>query len=200
MPMTAQVRTAALLRSVADSTDTPHLTVGDLVDRFGRRSYGVVLLVLALPCFIPGVATVFAVPMAFVAAQLALGRQGVWLPGRLARYGLDRDQFRRMTDRVEPWLKRIERLSRPRLEVLTNGVWAQVIGAEVAVLAAIVTLPFVFTNALPGISVALMALGLAERDGALVLAGALLGVAAAALVVAAGFGAVFSAVWLGEQL
>lgn len=138
--------------------------------------------------------------MAVVAAQLAIGRAGVWLPGRVARYGLDREQFRRMTERVGPWLERVERLSRPRLEILTNGVWAQAVGAEIALLAVIVTLPFVFTNALPGISVALMALGLAERDGVLVLVGALLGVFAVALVAAAAGGAVFSALWVGEQL
>lgn len=199
-PMSAPVRTADLLLSIANDTDAPQLTVADLVARLGRRSYGMVLLVLALPCLIPGVATVFAVPMAFVAAQLAIGRQGVWLPGFVARRGLDQAQFRAMAHRAEPYLKRVERMSRPRLEIFANGIWAQLVGAQIALLAVIITLPFFFTNAFPSLSIAVMAIGLAERDGVLVLVGAIMGLLAAALVVAAATGLVFSAYWVGEQV
>ena len=73
----------------------------------------------------------------------------------------------------------------PRLLPLTSALGQRLIGAAGLVLAAIVFLPVPFGNALPGIALVLMAVGLLSRDGIAVVVGGLIGVVG--LVVASGF-------------
>ena len=70
----------------------------------------------------------------------------------------------------------------PRLLPLTNAWGKRLIGAVGMVLAAIVFLPVPFGNAIPGIALVLMAVGLLSRDGLAVVVGGLVGVVGLAVV------------------
>ena len=61
----------------------------------------------------------------------------------------------------------------------------RIIGALGVVLALIIMLPVPFGNAVPGLALVVMSVGLLGRDGLAVLAGGLIGVAG--LVIASGF-------------
>ena len=108
-----------------------------------------------------------------------------WLPGFLRRRSLKRASFESLVARIVPRLVRIEGMIQPRLLPLTGALGQRLIGAAGLVLAAIVFLPVPFGNALPGIALVLMAVGLLSRDGLAVVLGGLIGVAG--LVVVSGF-------------
>ncbi len=59
----------------------------------------------------------------------------------------------------------------PRLLPLTSALGQRLIGAVGMLLAAIVFLPVPFGNAIPGIALVLMAVGLLSRDGVAVMVG-----------------------------
>jgi hypothetical protein len=85
--------------------------------------------------------------------------------------------------RLVPFLERIERTIRPRLLPLTGPQAERVIGIVGFSLAIIIFLPIPFGNMLPGLALAILGLGLLERDGLAVLLG-LLAAVTGVLVVA----------------
>ncbi len=173
-PVEAAGATAsAVLDDLVDAY--PHdtvVTVGDLIDRLDSRAHGVLLLVLALPMCIPnvpGISTVFGLLMMAPAVQLVLGSRRLWVPQRLRAWSVDFNALRRALQVATPPLKRIEYLIKPRLSALTRFPVTIVIGLQTVLMAIILVLPIPFANWPPGMTVAMTALALLQRDGALML-------------------------------
>ena len=77
---------------------------------------------------------------------------------------------------MKAWVSRLETKVKPRLKWLTGRVSERLIGWIGVALSLIVSLPIPFGNALPGISIAVLTLGLIERDGVIVAAGGIFAV------------------------
>jgi hypothetical protein len=164
------------LRRVVHANATERVTLGEVVQGFGHRAFGLLMLLLGLPMAlpvsaIPGVSTLFGVPLILVAAQLALGWSSPRLPRVLAERGVPRASMARILARAEPWLRKAERVTRPRLPWLSSWLAERLVAALCVVLAAVMALPIVGGNQPPGIAISLFAVGLLERDGIFVLLG-----------------------------
>jgi len=98
-----------------------------------------------------------------------------WLPDRLIDHALPSETVQHVLERAVHAAERFEHLVRPRLLGLTDSAFANSVNGVVLViadLALMAPLPLVpFANTLPGIGIILLCLGMAERDGALVLLG-----------------------------
>ena len=165
------------------------------IDRFlGRRSIGAMLLVLALPMAlpvpVPGISALFGIPLILISAQLLLGRRTAWLPVRISRRSIARADFVALIGRVLPKLRTVERLVRPRLGWMTGNLAMVPVGAVCLLLSIIIALPMPFGNVVPGIAVALVALGVIERDGLVIGLGLFVAVIAFAVVALASAGLV----------
>ncbi len=172
--------TTDLLLELGQKETAERITVGDLVDALQDRAFGILLLILALPCAIPflyGVPQAMSLPLMFVAAQIILGRHKPWLPQVLKRRSFSTKAFRDMTARAAPYVRWFEVLSRPRLVWLSRGAVERLFGLFILVFSISIAIPLPLTNTVPGIAVAIMALGFIERDGLLILAGTVLGTA-----------------------
>jgi hypothetical protein len=172
------------------------IALGALLDALGDRGFGVLIILLALPNFlpfsIPGFSALTGLPVAFFAAQLALGQRQPWLPRFLLNRSVSAQDFAAVVLKFLPTLRRCERWVRPRLTILTTGVGERVIGVVAIALAVLLALPIPFGNPPPAIALALLAIGVIERDGGAVIAGYVMGLAAFVLVGALVFG-VFTA-------
>ena len=138
----------------------------------GRRAFGMLLFVSALPAFIPiPIGGAIAGPLVvLIGVQLLLGLRRPWLPGFLARRGPKREALARFYRLLSPWLARLEHLIRPRLAwVLDQRVAATLTGLLLVLLGVLTSLPIPFTNFLFGTMALMFALALLERDGALML-------------------------------
>lgn len=154
--------------------DEPKLSLREMVEAFGERGFGAVILMLALMALFPwppGGKAVFSVPIILIAAEMALQREKVWLPRWMLKLTVNRESYRTTTAKVLPRLRRIERLTRPRWPVLTGEAADVVIGVICILLALMMALPVPFGDALPGLTLALFGLGIIQRDGAFMLAG-----------------------------
>ena len=164
----------------AESDDDGQISLGELSDGMEERAFGLLVLILALPCCLPFVyllPQIVALPMAVLAWQMAQGRRAPWLPAflrerRMPVAGL-LDVVRR-TKRYAGWL---ERLAHPRLAGLTGHSGMRVIGALMIVPCLSILVPLPLTNTVPGIGVAIAAAGVIERDGLFVVLGLLIGLA-----------------------
>ncbi|QFT93200.1 Exopolysaccharide synthesis, ExoD [Roseovarius sp. THAF9] len=165
------------------------VSLGWILEQLHERAFGLFLLILALPCCIPflyGVPQVVALPLMFVAVQIAIGRRVPWLPTRLAARDVATESLHRLSARAGPWLRRIEAISKPRLAFLTRRPLDQVVGLALVLFSASILVPLPATNTVPGFAVVVVAMGLLQRDGILVLIGAVLGTAWIATLVFAG--------------
>ena len=162
------------------------LGVEELIGAFGDRAFGAVMLMFALVSSLPlppGSTTITGVPLVLMAAQLALGHERLWLPRRFRDASISREKFGRGVKRVLPALQFAERLTRPRLAVLVGQRGQQAVGAVCCLLAVILALPVPLGNIAPSTAIALFSLGVMQRDGAAVIAGAVAALTSLAILV-----------------
>lgn len=185
------LRLSEIIRSLDNRAD---LLIGDLVDRLEERAFGALMFIFAVPNIIPtppGTSAVLGAPLIFLTFQLMMGRQSLWLPQKLRQKKIDCALVAAFVRRTLPFLAKFERVLKPRLSILAVPNTAeQLIGAVAFGLAIVLFLPIPFGNILPAAAIAVLALGLAERDGAAVILGLLL--ATASVVV---LGLVWSALY-----
>lgn len=177
------------LADLAESAPGERVSLGWILDQLHERAFGLFLLVLALPCCIPflyGIPQVVSVPLVFVAAQIVAGRHVPWLPAKLRTREVTATGLADLSDRAGPWLRRIEALSKPRLSLLTRTPLDRVIGLALLLFSASIMVPLPGTNTVPGFAVVLVAMGLLQRDGILVILGGIIGTAWIGTLVFAG--------------
>lgn len=171
----------------------PEAELGVIVDRLDERAFGLLLLLLALPCTPPFVyllPQIVSVPMLALAGQMAAGRQSPWFPQAIRSRRLHLKEFSKVLDFCEKYVRWLEKIARPRLPGVTGRNGARIAGALMVIPAISILAPFPGTNTVPGIGIAVTALGLIQRDGLLVIAGLVIGLGwvAAFLLVATFFG------------
>lgn len=173
--------TRAILDALLDGDPAQSLDFDDLLDGLGRRAFGMLLFVAALPAFIPiPIGGALSGPLIMlVAAQLLVGMAHPWLPGFIARRGPKRQALARFERLVDPWLRRLEHIVRPRMTAVLDHPLATVFtGLLLLLLGLLLALPIPLTNYVFGGLILLYALALLERDGALMLAAWGLGIVA----------------------
>lgn len=198
-PATAtHVPTSVALQELLDDAPADHFTLDWLIGSLPQRSFGIVMLLLAVLAMVPLGSIVPGLLLAIVAAQMTVGRPGPVFPRRIAVYPLPTRHLVRMGRQPILVLKYLERVIRPRWP-MPFGATKRVIGIVVFLLTSLVLLaPLPLTNIPPAADIALISLAYIEEDGvllaiALLAALILLGIAAAAV-----WGAVVSAVWIGQ--
>jgi hypothetical protein len=175
---TSPQSTTDLLLELADQIEDGGITIGALVDRLSDRGFGIILLVLSLPVCIPflyGIPQAVAVPMTFIALQMAVGRHTLWIPEKARAKTVSKEGFTQMAERSKRYVGWFERIARPSLSWLTRGIAERIFGACMVVFCASILVPLPLTNTTPGIGIGIMSLGFIERDGRLVLLGAIIG-------------------------
>jgi len=165
------------------------ITLGALSDLMEERAFGLLLLVLALPCCLPFVyllPQLVALPMLVLAAQMASGRRAPWLPETLRKRAIPVAGLRDVVARAKRYGGWLERLAHPRFASLTGDRATRVIGALLIIPCASILVPLPLTNTVPGIGVALAAVGLIERDALFVILGLVVAMVWVAILVIGG--------------
>lgn len=173
-------RPRRLTEIVASLDGRPSFAIGELVDELGERAVGALMFIFAVPNIIPtppGTSAVLGLPLVILTFQLMVGRQTLWLPQTIRKRTIDGALVATFVRKSMPVLVRFEKVLRPRLSFLVLSDLAErVMGLIAFLLAIVLFLPIPLANIVPAAAIAVMALGLAERDGLAVLVGYLLGV------------------------
>jgi hypothetical protein len=181
-------RTSEMLRELAADA-AERVSFGEIVRGLRHRAFGFATLVFALPCclpVIPGIPTICGIALVIIALNLITARRRLWLPRFIAEKTVARADLERLVARALPYLKKLERFSRPRLEIVTDTYGKILIGMALLLLGFIMILPIPFVgNIPPGVAATIIAVGLIERDGVVVLAGLAASIVAVAVASAA---------------
>ncbi len=169
--------------------DDARLYLGELIDAFGERGFGALMLFFGLLNIaigiIPGTTTILGAPLLLIGIQLVIRQDQLWLPRWALKRWIERSAYREGVERILPRVRKIERLSRSRLHVMTSELSEVLIGVATVLLAGILVLPIWGGNLVPALIISAFGFGLMQRDGlAILLAwGAIALICLAALVI-----------------
>lgn len=155
------------------------LRVSELISVLGDRSFGIALVLFAVPSALPVPAPGYSVPLGvaliIIASQMLFGRKKLWLPRRIREWQVGADKGQKFLRGLIRFLKIFERYLSPRWEKVCSGLGIRLFGILVIALATLMLIPLPLTNTLPAIFVLLVGMGLTEDDGIFSLAVGLIG-------------------------
>ncbi len=172
-------------------------TLQSLSELFGEKTFAIVFVLLlgvpALPLPTGGATHVFEIIAALLALELIAGRTQVWIPQRWRAIELAGQRQQRFLAGLLRMIRRLERVSRPRLRFLfdhrlTNLVFGLLALGGTA--GAFLAPPFTGLDTLPALGVVLLSLGVLLEDILIVLAAVVVGVAGVALEIVLGSAAI----------
>jgi hypothetical protein len=156
--------TSELLEELVSQAPDGPVDLEWLLKHLDRRSFGLLLLLLGLLVIIPGVATLATVMLVFPSVEMLMGRSSPTFPRFLSTRSFDFGRFKRFTGKMQPALRAIEALSRPRW-VLPHALGGRLVGAVVFALALSAMWPLPLVNVIPGIVIVLIAIAYLQEDG-----------------------------------
>ncbi len=175
-----------VLSDAMSGYSSDYVTIGELMYALHERGFGLLMVIFVLPNSVPiplppGVTSLFAVPMVFIAAQMIMGRDSAWLPTWIENRKMKRLTVARVIQTAAPRLKRIEKLMRPRWTFAATETGEKIIGVFCMIFAISIAIPLPWTNFIPGLGTLIMSLGLLSKDGVTVFIGCLIGIAGVVL-------------------
>lgn len=167
-----------LLQSIVENTDGETVSVEDLLNAVGRRSYGPLFLLLGFVAIspltiVPGANWLVATIVLVFAVQLLFGRKFPWAPKRALKFSFPRSALETGARSAEKYVYIVDQFVKPRLTFLTEFPFITAV-AFVCIGAALITFPlgfFPFGPLLPSLSILVLGLGLTGRDGLMILLG-----------------------------
>jgi len=183
----SEPRLSEIFARTLDANDDGVVVLGEVLDKAGDRGYGFLLILLAIPAFIPilppGTSGVLGALMSIVALQMLFGLKQPWFPKRWRQKVLSPKVVQAIQTRGVAILRQIERVSHPRGRRFTrNGLILRLSALVVIALALVLSSPMPFMNTLPALGVLLIGVGLANHDIYFLSAGWLIGTAVALIV------------------
>ena len=147
----------------------------------------------ALPLPTGGATHVFEVIAVLLALQLVVGRDEIWLPERWRKRELAGEKQERFLTALMKMIRRLERISRPRLRFAFNHRASNIVFGLLVIggcVAAFLAPPFTGLDTLPALGIVLLSLGVLLEDFAVVTVAMIIGVAGVALEIFLGKAAV----------
>jgi hypothetical protein len=201
-PPAADARTRAAPAPVSEQMQrwldgSGEKTLGGIIELYEEKSFALLFVFLlgvpALPLPTGGVTHVFEIIAMLLALQLIAGRREIWLPQRWCKLELAGRNQQRFLAGLMKLIRRLERVSRPRLRFLFNHRLSNIVFGVLVIggsVAAFVAPPFTGLDTLPSLGVVLLSLAVLLEDALVAIAGLLVGVAGVALEIVLGSAAV----------
>lgn len=160
----------------AGAAGRAHVTIGEMMDSVGYRTFGPMLLLVGLILVtplsgVPGMPTLMGLLTLLTLGQLLLGRTNFWLPGWLVRRRIPRKKLLQGLAMLRPAAVRIDGLIQPRFALLVRGpglyVMALACMAIAMVMPATELIPF--SSSIAGLALMTFGLAMISKDGLLAL-------------------------------
>ena len=146
-------------------------TLGSLAELFEEKSFAILFVLLlgvpALPIPTGGATHVFEVIAVLLAAQLIAGRDEIWLPQKWRTKPLVGEKSQKFVGALMKMIRRLERISRPRLRFLFHHRLSNIIFGLLVIggsVAAFFAPPFTGLDTLPALGVVLLSLAVLMED------------------------------------
>jgi hypothetical protein len=178
--------TSTLLQRLHDDIPTEHFTLGWLMHSLHKRSFGIIMLLLALVAIAPGISIVAGLLLMIPALQMVAGKPAPVFPRSIATHPLPTIYLGAVLQRSVPVLRYLEHVVQPRWHTPVEAT-KRTVGAVIFLLSVtLVFFPIPLSNVIPALVIALLSLAYLEEDGVLLsiaLLAALIALSAAAAAI-----------------
>ena len=156
-----------MLQRLHDEAPTDHFTLGWLMGSLRKRSFGIIMLLLALVAIAPGVSIVAGLLLMIPAFQMIAGQPAPVFPRRIAARPLPTRHLAALVQRAVPVLRYLEKVIHPRWPTPFEAT-KRLVGTVVVILnITLVFTPIPLSNVVPALVIALISLAYLEEDGLL---------------------------------
>ena len=163
----ALVPTSVLLQRLHDEAPADHFTLDWLMGSLRKRSFGVIMLLLALVAVAPGVSIVAGLLLMIPAFQMIAGQPAPIFPRRVAAHSFQTRHLAALVQRAVPVLRYLEKMIHPRWPTPLEAT-KRLVGAVIVILnATLLFTPLPLSNIVPALVIALISLAYLEEDGLL---------------------------------
>lgn len=151
------------------------VSLGHIVSQMKHSGFGLVILFLCLPFLQPiplaGLSTALGSAILILGAQLVQGRKHIWLPRFIESKTVESKTGKALISAAVRFFKVAEKFVKPRLNAL--AIQERLIGVMICIMAAFLMLPLPvpFSNLACALPIAILACGLLEKDGLMVVVG-----------------------------
>jgi hypothetical protein len=173
--------------NLCSASSEDRTSVDDLLNAFGQRGFGPLILVFALIALspigaIPGASIVTGSIIILVAGQLLLNRNSPWVPARLRRVSVESGRVVSAMERIRPYLEKADTFIKARWQGLLDPPWFYAV-PFLCVALAVTMYPLAIVPggvAVPSSAIVFLSLGISSRDGLIIAIGLLVSTAALA--------------------
>ena len=185
-----------VLQRLHDEVPTDHFTLGWLMGRLRKRSFGIIMLLLALVAIAPGVSIVAGLLLMIPAFEMIADRPAPVFPRWIADRQLPTQHLAALVERAVPVLRHLEKVIHPRWPTPIDAT-KRVVGTVVVILnATLLFTPIPLSNVVPALAIALISLAYLEEDGLLLSIALLAAVIVLAIELAAVWETIRGAEWI----
>jgi len=187
-----------VLQRLHDEAPADYFTLGWLVGRLRERSFGIIMLLLAVVAIAPGVSIIAGLLLMIPAFQMIAGQPAPVFPRRIAARPLPTRHLAALVQRAIPVLRYLEKMIYPRWPTPFQAT-KRLVGVVVVILNTVVVfIPVPLSNVAPALVIALISLAYLEDDGLLLSIALLAAVIVLTVTLAAVWAAVLGAEWVNR--
>ena len=159
------IPTSVVFRQLLEEVPPEHFTLDWLLGRLGKRSFGIIMLLLAVVAIAPGVSIVAGLLLFIPAFQMTLGHAAPVFPQSIAVRPLPTSQLTALVQRAVPALQTLENVVYPRWPI-PHQATKRLVGIVVLLLDVTVTFtPLPLSNIIPALLIGLISLAYLQEDG-----------------------------------
>jgi hypothetical protein len=163
-------------RIEAGAAGRSHVSIGEMMDAVGRRTFGPLVLLVGLILVtplsgVPGIPTLMGLLTSLTLVQVLFGRTHFWLPDLFLRQQVPRQKLVQGLKLLRPAARRIDRLIRPRYTFLVKGPGLYIMALACMVISVVMpaTELIPFSASIAGLALMTFGLAMISKDGVLAL-------------------------------
>jgi hypothetical protein len=157
--------TSVVFRQLLEDAPPDQFTLNWLLGRLGKRSFGIIMLLLAVVAIAPGVSIIAGLLLFIPAFQMILGHAAPVFPQSIAARPLPTRQLTAVVQRAVPALRTLEKVVYPRWPI-PHQATKRLVGIVVVLLDITLTFtPLPLSNIVPALLIGLISLAYLQEDG-----------------------------------
>ena len=187
-----------MLQELLDEAPADHFTLAWLTNNLHKRSFGIIMLLIALVAIAPGLSIIAGLLLMIPAVQMIAGKAAPVFPRHIAARSLPTRHLAAAVQRSIPVLRYLERVIHPRWHTPLEST-KRLVGAVVLILSTtLVLVPIPLSNVVPASVIALISLAYLEEDGVLLSIALLAAMIVMAVATMGVWEMVVSAQWIAD--
>jgi hypothetical protein len=176
------VSASELLQKLVDKTkDQENISLREINQHLSKCGFSILMILFAFPMAIPfpyppGFTTVLGIPILIFSIQMMFGMKNPLLPNWIAQKTIKSAHLAFAVKKTHKYFVFLERKMKVRIPYFSSSSGEIIIGFVSFICSIAIVLPIMFGNAVPSAGICIMALGLLEKDGLVIIFGIIVSV------------------------